>query len=147
MKLDKIEEIPYLQKNQLFGEILSLLMSSKLHQKYRVLDIMNNILPAINLDQFKLYKKGDVPVAFISWANLDEATEKKYINKQYDIQIEDWNKGDKLWFIDFICYGVDIKEIENDLKNNIFPSKIVRALRADESGKVKRIEEYKGGNL
>lgn len=142
--VSKLDKIPEKTRFQLLGEVTALCMNSKLHSKYRVNDIANNFLPPINLDQFRIYKKGDMPIALITWAFLDQETENKYINEQYDLSLNDWNKGDKLWFIDFIATQDVIKQIEHDLKNNLFPDKIGKALRADDNGKVHHIQEYYG---
>lgn len=141
-----LEKLSHQKKHQLLGELFLLLLSSDLHLKYQVGDVANNFLPPIDLGQFRIYKKGERPVAFISWAFLDEETENKYINKQYDLQIGDWNKGDRLWFIDFIGPFGDIDFIEKDLAENIFPHSMAKALRADSSGKVFKVQEYFGIN-
>jgi cytolysin-activating lysine-acyltransferase len=98
-----LSQIPQQTRFQLLGEITALCMNSKLHSGYRINDITNNFLPPINLDQLRIYKKGSTPIALITWAYLDEETENKYINEQYDLRLNDWNKGDRLWFIDFIA--------------------------------------------
>ena len=139
-----LEKIPALARFQLFGEVTALCMNSALHSKYRINDIANNFLPPINLDQFRIYKKGDMPIALVTWAFLDEETESKYINEQYDLRLNDWNKGNRLWFIDFIVTGDVMQKVEHDLRHNLFPDKMGKALRADETGKVNHVQEYYG---
>lgn len=141
-----LSQIPRQTGFQLLGEITALCMNSKLHSQYQINDITNNFLPPINLDQFRIYKKGEDPVALVTWAYLDEETENKYINEQYDLRLNDWNKGDRLWFIDFIVTQDVIKQIEYNMKHELFPSQIGKALRADENGKVNYIQEYYGIN-
>ncbi len=72
-----------------------------------------------------------MPIALITWAFLDEQTENKYVNEQYDLKLNDWQRGDRLWFIDFIGEQTVIKQIEHDLKHNLFPDCMGKALRAD----------------
>lgn len=141
-----LSQIPQQTRFQLLGEITALCMNSKLHSQYRINDITNNFLPPINLDQFRIYKKGTDPIALITWAYLDEETENKYINEQYDLRLNDWNKGDRLWFIDFIATIDVIKQIEHNMKHELFPNQMGKALRADETGKVNHIQEYYGIN-
>jgi len=139
-----LEKIPAPARFQLLGEVTALCMNSALHSKYRINDIANNFLPPINLDQFRIYKKGDMPIALVTWAFLDEETESKYINEQYDLRLNDWNKGNRLWFIDFIVTGDVMQKVEHDLRHNLFPDKMGKALRADETGKVNHVQEYYG---
>ena len=139
-----LEKIPAQNRFQLLGEITALCMNSKLHSRYRINDITNNILPPLDLGQFRIYKKGDIPIALLTWAYLDEETENKYSNEQYDLKLNDWNKGDRLWFIDFILTADVIKDIEHDMKYNLFPNQMGKALRADETGRITHIQEYYG---
>ncbi|MFZ8864696.1 MAG: toxin-activating lysine-acyltransferase [Rickettsiales bacterium] len=141
-----LDKIPVKTRMQLLGEVTALCMNSALHSKYRINDLTNNFLPPLNLDQFRIYKKGDMPIALITWAFLDEQTENKYVNEQYDLKLNDWQRGDRLWFIDFIGEQTVIKQIEHDLKHNLFPDCMGKALRADKTGRVKHIQEYYGIN-
>lgn len=143
-----LERLPEESRYQLFGEITYLMMRSQLHLNYRIKDVVKNFLPPLDLDQFRIYKKGKTPVALLTWAYLDDKTQEKYsnLNEQYDLQPKDWNGGKNLWFIDFIATQDVIREIEYDMKYNLFPNDIGRALRADKSGKVINIQEYFGVN-
>ena len=141
-----LKKIPQQTLFQLLGEVTALCMNSKLHNQYRIRDITNNFLPPINLDQFRIYKKGTDPIALIPWAYLDDEISDKYSNEQYDLQLGDWNNGKNLWFIDFIVTQNTFKEVEYDIKHNLFPDQMGKALRADESGKVSHIQEYYGIN-
>ena len=141
-----LSKIPQQTRFHLLGEVTALCMNSKLHSRYRINDITNNFLPPINLDQFRIYKKGTDPIALITWAFLDEETENKYINEQYDLKLNDWNSGERLWFVDFVATVDVMKQIEYDMKHNLFPNKIGKALRADDTGRIKHIQEYYGVN-
>ena len=143
-----LEKLPQESRHQLFGEIIYLMMRSDLHLNYSVKDIIKNFLPPLDLDQFRIYKKGKTPVALLTWAYLDDETQEKYsdLNQQYDLQVNDWKKGKYLWFIDFIASHIVIKEIEYDMKYNLFPNETGRALRADKDGRVIHIQEYFGAN-
>jgi len=143
-----IEKIPQEAKYQLLGEITSLMINSPIHLNYQIQDIVKNFLPPLDLDQFRIYKKGKTAVALITWAYLDDETQAKYsnLNEQYDLQADDWKKGKNLWFIDFIASQDVMKEIDHDMKYNLFPNEVARALRADETGKISHIQEYFGVN-
>lgn len=143
-----LEKLPQESRYQLFGEITYLMMRSNLHLNYQIRDFVKNFLPPLDLDQFRIYKKGKTPVALLTWAYLDDEIQEKYsnLNQQYDLQPKDWKSGKNLWFIDFIATQDVIKEIEYDMKYNLFPNEMGRALRADKSGKVLSVQEYFGVN-
>lgn len=143
-----LEKLPQESMYKLFGEITYLMMRSDLHLNYQIKDFVKNFLPPLDLDQFRIYKKGQTPVALLTWAYLDDETQNKYsnLNQQYDLHVMDWNKGKNLWFIDFIATDDVIKEIEYDMKYNLFPNQMGQALRADSSGKVIQIQKYFGIN-
>lgn len=124
------------------------MMVSSLHSKYSIGDVTKNFLPPLDLGQFRMYKKGKTPIALLTWAYLDDETQEKYadISQQYDLQLDDWKKGKNLWFIDFIATQNVVKEIEYDMKHNLFPNDTGKALRAEESGRIIKIQEYFGIN-
>ena len=71
----------------LIGELTSLLLNSDLHRKYLIDDIGRHFLVPIHLDQFRIYKINDDPVAFITWAYLSQEIEDEYINGEYSLQL------------------------------------------------------------
>ena len=131
---------------QLLGEVASLLMCSDLHRRYLINDLGAVFLPPLHLNQFRIYKRGDRPVAFITWARLTEEVEKKYMAGTYNLKPEDWNAGDRGWVIDFVCPFGDMKEITEDLRRNIFPDEVGKAIRIDADGNVKGLVKLHGIN-
>lgn len=141
-------KIPIKEKSCLLGEITTLMMQSKLHRSYFIGDIYDCILPAIDLNQFRIYyKKGDYPVGFISWAFLSEEKEQAYLKREYSVQPEDWNCGDKLIFTEFMAPLGNVKEIVKDLTHNIFPDKIGKSLKMKEKRKIDSIKTFYGKNM
>jgi cytolysin-activating lysine-acyltransferase len=134
-------------RHRLIGEITSLLICSELHRKYLVNDIGAVFLPPINLDQFRIYKLKEEPIALVTWAYLTEKTEKKYLKGDYSLTPEDWNAGDRGWIIDFLAPFGHAKHVTRDLKNNIFPDQVGKAIRMDVNGNVKGIYKLHGKNV
>ena len=139
-----LSAVPIASRFQLLGEVVALCMNSRLHSRYAVNDLTNNLLPPLDLGQFRLYKRADQPVGLVTWAYLDEVTEARYSQQQYDLRLHDWNKGDRLWFIDFILSADIMPQIEHDLKHRLFAEHTAKALRADASGRVYKVQEYHG---
>ena len=134
------------QKYNLLGQITSLMLASKLHRKYLIDDIATMFLPAIHLNQFRLYKnnKGSV-IGIVTWAYLSDEQQEKYQKGQKTLtKLADWKSGKNGWIIDFISPFGHTKKIVQDLKNNIFPNINGKALRIDSTGKIKRISKLHG---
>ena len=141
-----LPKIPNQEKYNLIGQIASLMLSSEIHKKYLVDDIGAMFLPAIHLNQFRIYrnKKGD-PIGIITWAYLSDELQEKYQKGEKVLtKLEDWKSGDNGWIIDFIAPFGHAKEIIKDLRNNIFPDKEGKALRISKDGKIKGIWKLRG---
>ena len=134
-------------RHQLIGEITSLLICSQLHRKYLVNDIGLVFFPPINHNQFRLYKVGQEPVALVTWAYLTKETENRYVLGDDGLAADDWNAGDRGWIIDFLAPFGHAKQVAYDLKNNIFPNQVARAIRVDSNGCTKRIYKLHGNHV
>lgn len=143
-----LPKIPNQEKYNLIGQIASLMLSSEVHRKYLIDDIGAMFLPAIHLNQFRIYrnKQGD-PIGIVTWAYLSKENSIKYRKGQKILKLEDWNSGKNGWIIDFIAPFGHAKQIIKDLKNNIFPDKQGKALRITKNGKIKGIWKFHGANF
>ncbi|MET0100888.1 MAG: toxin-activating lysine-acyltransferase [Sedimenticola sp.] len=141
-----IARMPQAKLHRLLGEMVSLMLQSTLHRSYLINDIGAVILPAINANQFRVYRSEKGPVGFVTWAWLTEPVEKKYVSGKYNLRPEDWAGGDRGWVIDFIAPFGHTKKIVHDLKHNVFPDEIGKAIRIGSDGKVKGIWKLHGVN-
>ncbi len=138
-------EMTQKKRLELIGEIVSLMLCSKLHRKYFINDIGSVVFPAIHFNQFRIYKdKNKAPIAFITWAFLSDEVEKKYLTGNYHLKPEDWKSGENGWVIDFIAPFGHAKKVIDDLKNNVFVDVEGKALRMDSDFKIKKIMKLKG---
>ena len=143
-----LDKLPIEKKLKLIGEVAILMMDSSIHKHYRVGDISNVIIPALHLNQFRIYRIGHQPVGFVSWAYLSDEIEKKYTSSPMLLELLDWRSGNNLFFIDFIAPFGHARKIIQDLKINIFPDKIVaKALRFKQVGKLQKVATYYGKNV
>jgi len=135
------------ERHQLIGEITSLLVCSPLHRKYLVDDIGVVFFPAIDLNQFRIYKVNQRPVALITWANLTKPIEYRYLAGDYTLKRDDWNGGDRTWIIDFLAPFGHTKQVAHDLKYNVFPHRSARSIRVDFNGNVRGTRVFHGCNV
>lgn len=111
----------FAQKLPVLGHVAWLYSQLDSHKYFSMIDLESRVLPALTAEQCKLYlqsKAGGLPMAFVSWAYLDEEAEKKYLNT-HRLAPHDWKSGSKLWLIDVIAPwgGQDqiFKEIHQEL--------------------------------
>lgn len=127
------------QLHLLIGEITALLMASPLHRGYQVRDIADIILPAINLNQFRIYRDSKKqPIAFITWGKLSTAVEQRYLGGDAVLSEQDLASGEHLYFMDFIAPYGHAKRVVRDLRTNVFPNDCAMSVRIDETGKKPR---------
>ena len=82
--------------------------------------IVDYILPAIKLNQYRVFRRGDNPYAYTSWAYMNSDTSDKF--KRTGIIEHDswWNNGEEVWHIDTVVKkGSDVLPIHRWTSHNI----------------------------
>jgi cytolysin-activating lysine-acyltransferase len=126
------------QMHLLIGEVASLMMASKVHRHLQVRDIADIMLPALNLNQFRIYRKPDhAPVALVTWAYFSAEVEKAYLGGRALLSEAERTSGDILYITDFIAPYGHAKQVIRDLRTNVFPNAHAKALRFVEHGKTR----------
>ena len=100
------------------GKIVWLMGQSKAHQSHDIADLHRVILPPVALGQYRLWESDGFPVGFMSWALFNEEAEIGYLDGTRLIQPDDWNKGERLWLVDFIAPFGGVREILRDSRNH-----------------------------
>lgn len=101
---------------EVLGQAAWLLSQSPKHKYLYLSDIEWAILPALNLRQFKLYRKEGttVPVALAIWAQLSPEAEARYLETRR-LQPQEWNSGDRLHIVDVIAPFGGAETVMQDL--------------------------------
>ena len=132
---------------QLLGEIISLMMASKIHQHFPVRDINHFILPPLKVNQFRIYRnQKQMPVGFVSWAKVTNETRHKFLHEQYTLDPTEWQTGSCILMVDFLAPFGHAKKIIHDLRYNIFPHDVGHSLHFDELGKCSKIVMLRGSH-
>ena len=89
-----------------FGQYLGLaswlMTMSKNHRDLPIAFLDERVLPAILLKQFRLFRKGKVPIAFLTWASASEAAKKKFKARNAKPELMDWRSGNELIVVDCV---------------------------------------------
>jgi cytolysin-activating lysine-acyltransferase len=130
------------------GKIAWLWMSSPLHRPWTVDLLSRFVLPAIESNQYLLIERDNFPVAYCSWAFLNQSAEVKYMIDPSHIHPEDWVGGDRLWFVDWVApfSRGDSISMKNQLIE-MFPHSLARAIRVKRDKTNARVMEFKGRKL
>lgn len=92
------------------------------------------VLPPIVLDQCRLYTKGGLPYAFLTWAFVNDVVDARLRSAEPKIAPHEWKSGDKLWLIDVVAPFGQLEETIGEWREMLFPNQKVCAL-LPESGK------------
>ena len=86
------------------GSAVWLWMHSPMHRETPLLALQDVLLPAIRHKQFAMMIDNNRPVAWVSWAWLNEDTEACYLQQDVmHLSTDEWASGGRLWFIDWIA--------------------------------------------
>ena len=131
------------------GQISWLWMNSKLHEDWSTRLMSRNTIPPISLGQYEILHGNDgIPVAYASWAYFSEDAELRYIRDPSLIRLEDWNSGDRLWFVDYVSpFSVKHTLALKSVLRERFSDRFARGLRVTPGGKTGRVLTYFGENV
>ena len=137
-----------LERFDQLGKLSWLWMSSPLHRDWPLHSAARFLLPAIQLQQFHVIERDDIPVAYCSWAWLSPEAEMIYMLNPSAIETNDWCSGDRLWFIDWIApfAKTDSWTLRRAMMQR-FPDEVARAIRVKREQRKARVMEFKGPQL
>jgi cytolysin-activating lysine-acyltransferase len=133
---------------EVLGMICWLWMHSPLHQEWPSALMTINVLPAIAHRQFLIIRNiNGLPIHYTSWAFFDEERERQYLHNTNSITYDDWNCGDRMWFIDWIAPHGGSRSFIDKLRRDFFPDGAAFALRVKKNISKGVIQDHFGINL
>jgi len=122
---------------EVLGSAVWLWMHSSAHRDAPLHTLSALLLPAIKTRQFVLATELGKPVFFLSWANLSEEAEGRYLrNAPVCMREEDWISGDRMWILDWVAPFGHTLAMSRLLWRKLFFNRCARALyhRGNERG-------------
>lgn len=97
-----------LNKIPLLGAVAWLMMNHAATRHTLLSELEWRVMPALALDQAKLYMREEAPVAFVSWAVLSPAVAQRYAGGRHQLMPSDWRSGSldadgQAWVIDLMA--------------------------------------------
>lgn len=109
--------------SQVLGEITWLLTQSPLHKQLFIGDLEWFAMPAILLEQFRIWNGPSSPAAVAFWAFVSEETEARLEGGAHKLRADEWQAGDRLWLIELVSPFGGVDEILADLSASVFPGR------------------------
>ena len=100
------------------------------------------VLPPVMLKQFRIFRRDRIPVAFASWAYLNEDAARRLTNGSRRLKPQDWKSGEELWLIDLIAPFGGADGIIKELREKVFKGQTVKTLQAAPGGDGMAVVEW-----
>ena len=144
-----MRELSNKDKSRLIGDVVLLAAASKTHRGFPVADVVEILLPPVDLNQFRIYHdQNNRPIGLVTWAWMTQAVYDRYRAGRVVLGANEWSGGDLLVMTDFIAPYGHAKGIIQDLRGNIFPDETAYVLRFDAAGKPRiKAHEWRGVNV
>lgn len=110
--------------SQVLGEITWLLSQSPLHKNLFIADLEWMVMPAILLEQFRIFHGPDQrPAGLILWGSISDQTEERLRQQQVRLAPHEWKGGPNLWLIEMVAPFGAQDEMLADAAATIFKGK------------------------
>lgn len=108
---------------QMLGEITWLMTQSPIHKQLFIGDLEWFAMPAILVEQFRIFYGPNSPAAVALWAMVSEDTEERLKAGANKLRADEWQGGDRPWLIELIDPFGAQDEILADLSKTVFGGK------------------------
>ncbi|KAB2966556.1 toxin-activating lysine-acyltransferase [Zoogloea sp.] len=129
-----------LRKLPMLGPMTWLMLQRGGTRNILLSDLEWRLLPALVLDQVRLHMREEAPIAFITWAKLSPAAAERYREPPHRLAASDWKSGEDIWIVDVVAPFGGATEAIQELKEKVFPGKVLRQLSPTPDGSVGVLE-------
>jgi cytolysin-activating lysine-acyltransferase len=148
MRPDEMEKLAAFAKEQatlvlgkipMLGPVTWLLMQQSGTRHTLLSELEWRVMPALVLDQAKIYMRENAPIAYVSWAKMSGASVARYKTTPHQMIASDWKSGDQIWIIDLIAPFGGAQEVLKDLQEKVFPGQPIQQLVPNVAGEAKTL--------
>lgn len=134
-KSNAVADIPdMLTPMATLGAVTSVLLASPMHRHVFLSELEWLVVPAIGTGQIRVFHHGTVPVAFATWAYLNDEVAERFKSGSGRLKPREWHCGDQLWLVELCAPYGGVKELMEDLAKNTFAGKVVNTMRPAPDG-------------
>ena len=110
--------------SHVLGEIVWLFSQSPLHKNLFIADLEWAVMPAILLEQFRIYPgPNGAPGGLVLWASVSEETDRRLASGHTRIAPHEWRGGDNLWLMEIVAPFGGTDEILKEAAGSVFAGK------------------------
>jgi cytolysin-activating lysine-acyltransferase len=95
--------------SHMLGEIVWLMSQSAAHKHFAIADLEWMVMPALLLNQYRLFHHESRPIGAAIWAFLSEEAEAKLSMTPVRLRPDEWKSGDRCWLVDLISPGATVE--------------------------------------
>ncbi|MEY2758834.1 MAG: hypothetical protein RIR33_2612 [Pseudomonadota bacterium] len=141
------QTVPFQQKtvSQVLGEITWLMTQSPIHKQLFIADLEWFAMPAILLEQFRVFygprppgaspETSPTPAAVAFWAFVTPDTDARLEGGAHKLRPDEWKAGTQPWLIELIAPFGAQEEIIRDLATNVFKERAFKFHITTKDGK------------
>ena len=89
--------------SHMLGEIVWIYSQSPTHKHFAIGDLEWMMMPALALEQYRVFRGDKTPVGVALWAYLSDEAEQKLDSGAGRLRPDEWKSGDNLWLVDMIA--------------------------------------------
>ncbi len=93
------------------GAMSFLAAFSPFHQPRSHAQVIAGLEPALRLGQYRIFRSGGYPRAFVTWAGLAPAAERRLALDHRTLEAHQWNSGTSKWIIDLVAPFGHLEEV------------------------------------
>lgn len=93
------------------GQVVWLMTMSADHRDLPIREIETRVSAPLLLRQFKLYSKGDQPVAYLAWALVTDEVKARLDAGDRALELTDWRGGENLVIVDCVSPFAPVETI------------------------------------
>ncbi|MGE5546800.1 MAG: toxin-activating lysine-acyltransferase [Solirubrobacterales bacterium] len=121
--------------SQVLGEVVFLMTMPQSHKFLFLADLEWLVMPPLGLRQFRLWRQGQQPVAFASWAFLSDEAQERAVAGVRRLRPSDWKSGDHAWLMDVVAPNAEFaQKMVEELKRDVFAGRTLKGLRPRPQG-------------
>lgn len=124
-----------------FGSMVYLAGLTRHHRPQPLASIVATLEPPLRLGQYRIFRSEGYPRAFLTWAGLGAAQERRFAIEHQPLQPKDWNSGSSVWLVDFVSPFGHIEKIVPLLTGNPELQRL-RTLWHNKAGSRYRVVEW-----
>ena len=135
------------------GSMILLCIQNDYYLDWSMLDIKKILYPAVSLGQYRIFRRNEQAIGFVTWAMLSDNAS-CYLSKYPAApRPYEWRTGPRIWIMDFVCAPNCSGTVATSLKKDVFTKSYIDrsnahadfayAIRREADNSVRKVVKWK----